>query len=118
MTRFLPADAGGGADGGRLAATGWTSGADAGAAATGAAATAGAGAAGAAAAALLGSIMIPMILSDTPAPLSFTRSAGASFIALFALCRLLMMRDSGSPAFTEAITSSTGDPAAGFGAVL
>src|SRR5579862_9726227 len=117
ITRFFPADAEGGAEAGRL--TFWTGGActGAGAGAGGGGAGAGTATAAAGAGALAGSIITPMTLSDTPAVFSFTRSAGASFIGLFALCKLLMIRDSGKPAFTDAITSSTGDAAAaGFAA--
>jgi hypothetical protein len=57
-----------------------------------------------------------MIFSETPAFFSFTRSAGVRFAGLFSLCRVRMIKLSESPAFTEAITESTGDGAAGFGA--
>jgi hypothetical protein len=42
-----------------------------------------------------------MIFSDTPAFFSFTRSAGVRFAGLFSLCRVLMIRFSDSPAFTD-----------------
>src|SRR5258708_28831524 len=121
MTRFFcacnEAAVGAGALTEAARATGTSAGVGAGAGA-GAVTGAGAGAAAAAGAgALAGSSITPMRFSDTPAFFSFTKSAGVRLAGLFSLCRVLMIKLSESPAFTDWITESTADgAAAGFGA--
>src|SRR6266404_1631934 len=102
----------GGPGGGAETATGAGSGGGGGGAgaAAGAAAAAGAGA-------LAGSSMTPMMFSETPAFFSFTKSAVVRLAGLFSLCKVLMIRFSDSPIFTDWITESTGEVvAAGFAA--
>jgi hypothetical protein len=53
-----------------------------------------------------------MIFSETPAFFSFTKSAVVRLAGLFSLCRVLMIRLSDNPAFTDWITESTGEEAA------
>src|SRR6476661_4161589 len=53
-----------------------------------------------------------MMFSETPAFFSFTKSAVVRLAGLFSLCKVLMIRFSDSPAFTDWITESTGEGAA------
>src|SRR5690349_24100195 len=53
-----------------------------------------------------------MIFSETPAFFNFTKSAVVRLAGLFSLCKVLMIRFSDSPAFTDWITESTGEVAA------
>jgi hypothetical protein len=55
----------------------------------------------------VGSIITPMMFSDTPAFFNFTRSAGVRSMGLFCFCRVLTIKPSDIPDFTSWITEST-----------
>jgi hypothetical protein len=62
--------------------------------------------------------MTPITLSETPACLSLTISAGERSTALLFFFRLLMIRPSDIPPFTNWMTESTGEAAFGAAAFL
>ncbi len=49
----------------------------------------------------VGSIIVLMMFSETPALCSFTRSAGARLAGLFCFCSVLIIRLSDMPDFTS-----------------